>query len=109
MSPFWGSLFEHLKHCGRSASLFLITLAVLFILLCLAAFILSTELYKVIVPALAVIVVLGVALLVVVIRRARARRRERAETSPLSRDELRVARSKLVKDRNRVNSLWVLL
>jgi hypothetical protein len=109
MSPFWGSLFEQLKRCGRSASLFLVTLAVLFIVLCLAAFILSTELYKYLKPALAVIAVLAFARLGVGIRRARARRRERLENSPLSRDELRVARSKLMKDRNRMSNLWVLL
>ena len=34
------------------------------------------------------------------IRRTRACRRERLERSPLSCDELRVARSKLMKDRN---------
>ena len=34
------------------------------------------------------------------IRQARARRRERLRRSPLSCDELRVARSKLMKDRN---------
>jgi membrane protein implicated in regulation of membrane protease activity len=34
------------------------------------------------------------------VRRFRARRRERLRFPPLSRDERRVARSKLVKDRN---------
>ena len=34
------------------------------------------------------------------IRQERARRRERLRRSPLSCDELRVARSKLMKDRN---------
>jgi hypothetical protein len=100
MSPFWGSLFEHLMHCGRSATLFLLTLAGLFILLCLAAILLSTEIYKYFLPALPVIVLLAIAWVTVVIRRARARRRERLHWSPLSRDELRVARSKLMKDRN---------
>jgi hypothetical protein len=109
MGLFWSSLFEHLKHCGRNATLFLLTLAVLLILLFLAAMIQATQLQEYLLPALAVILVLAVAWVGVGIRRARARRSERMPSSPLSRDELRVARSKLVKDRNRVNSLWVLL
>ena len=109
MGPFWNSLFEHLKHCGRSATLFLLTLAGLFILLLLVSIIYAAQLHKYLLPALPVIVVLAVVWVGGVIRRARARHRERLHYSPLSRDELRVARSKLVKDRNRMNNLWVLL
>lgn len=109
MSPFWIGLFEHLKHCGRSATLFILTLAGLFILLFLAAILYEAQLHKYLLPVLPVIVLLAIARVAVVIRRARARRRERLPSSPLSRDELRVARSKLMKDRNRANSLWVLL
>lgn len=50
-----------------------------------------------------VLPVLGLALVAwgwKAIRRARAQRRERLQRSPLSCDELRVARSKLMKDRN---------
>ena len=109
MGPFWTSLFEHLRHCGRSATLFILTLAALFILLFLAAIIYASQLHKYLLPVLPGIVLLALAWVGRVIRRARARRRERLNRSPLSRDELRVARSKLLKDRNRVNNLWVLL
>jgi len=100
MGPFWSSLFEQLRDCGRSASLFLITLGGLFVLLCLVAFLCSTELYKYLWPALPVILLYAAVWAVVRFRRARTRRRERLVPSPLSRDELRVARSKLKRDRN---------
>jgi hypothetical protein len=109
MGPFWSSLFEHLKDCGRNATLFILTLGGLLVLLCLVAIICSTELHKYLLPGLPAIGVLALAWVGVVIRRARARRRQRLERSPLSRDELRVARSKLMKDVNRVSHLWVLL
>jgi hypothetical protein len=109
MGPFWTSLFEHLKGCGRNATLFIATLGGLLVLLCLIAIICSTELYKALLPGLPVVGLLAAAWMIVAIRRARARRRDRLERSPLSRDELRVARSKLVKNANRVSHLWVLL
>ena len=100
MGPFWSSLFEHLKHCGRGGTVFMLTLAGLVVLAALGAIICNTQLYKYLLPVLPGIILLGVAWVVVAIRRARAQRRERLHHSPLSRDELRVARSKLMKDAN---------
>ena len=109
MGPFWTSLFEHLKRCGRSGTLFLFALAGLVVLAALVTVICTTELYKSLLPLLPVIGVIAIAWAGVAIRRARARRHERLHHSPLSRDELRVARSKLMKHANRVSHLWVLL
>jgi hypothetical protein len=107
MDPFWASLFEHLKHCGRSATLFILALAGLWFFL--AVVIYAANLHEYLLPELPGIVLLAAAWEGVVNRRARARRRGRLHYSPLSRDELCVARSKLKKDRSRTNSLWVLL
>ena len=109
MGSFWTSLFEHLKHCGRSGTLFIFALAGLACLAALAVIICVTELYKYLLPMLPVIALVAAAWVGMTIHRARGRRRERLHRSPLSRDELRVARSKLVKDANRVSHLWVLL
>ena len=109
MGPFWTGLFEHLKHCGRSGTLFILSLAGLVFLVALAAIICLTELHKYLLPMLPVIAVGAFAWVGVAIRRARRRRREQLPRSPLSRDELRVARSKLMKHANRVSHLWVLL
>jgi hypothetical protein len=99
MSSFWGSLFEHLRDCGRNATLFLIALAGIGLVL-LAGLILSefdvlervTEVW----PLLAAI---AAAWIFLTIRRALRRHRERIRFPPLSCDELRVARSKLMRDR----------
>lgn len=99
MGPFWTSLFEHLKHCGRSATLFILTLAALCILIFLAAILYAAHLHKYLLPALPVIVVLSVAWVGVFVRRARVRRREGLLRSPMSDDELRAARSKLLTPR----------
>ncbi len=103
MGPFWGSLFDHLKDCGRSGSLFIFTIGGLLVLLGLAGIICGLGLHKYLLPALPGILLLTLAWAGVAIRRARARRRQRLDHSPLSRDELRVARSKLVRHTNRVS------
>jgi len=99
MSPLWSSLFEHLKDCGRDATLFVVTLAGLFGLLLLAVIAGEHDRYKNLVPALPVIGAFAMVWTGLTIRRARARRREPWRYLPLSGDELRAARSKLRKDR----------
>ena len=99
MRPFWTSLYQHLGECGRNATIFLLALAGLFGLLTLVAIINANELLPYIVSALPMIGIFGVVRAATAIRRARVRRRERLPRPPLSRDELRVARSKLMKDR----------
>ena len=100
MSPFWGSLFEHLRGCGRSATLFLLALAgFLGLVVLLAIIACQSELRRFILLVLPWLGLPVVAWICVAIRRARARRRERLVRPPLSDDELRVARSKLQKSR----------
>lgn len=80
MNPFWNSLYDSFKD-RRYAALFLFALGVL---------VLSPVL-------LPVMVLYGLSRGWSVIRLARENRRNKWRYSPLSRDELLVARSKLVK------------
>jgi len=97
MTPFWNSLFDHLKGCGRNATLFMFALAAFFGLLILAAVVFTTEIRQYLLPALGIPGILALIWLSREIRRARVRRRERLQRGPLSDDELRVAREKLQK------------
>jgi len=83
MSPFWNNLYDSFKD-RRYAALFLFALG---------AFLLSPVL-------LLVMAVYGLSRGVSAIRRAGENRRNKWRYTPLSRDELRVARSKLVKVRS---------
>jgi O-antigen/teichoic acid export membrane protein len=103
MSPFWGSLGEHLKDCGRNATLFLLSLAGIFGLLIFVAWILQTSLRDSLAYALPLAGFFLLLWLVVAIRRTFFRRHERSKYSRLSSDELAKARSKLVKNRNRTS------
>ena len=98
MSPFWTSFFVHLKDCGRNATVFMITLAGLFILIVLTFLICENHLENYVIRALPGVGVFAVIWAGVAIRRARARRRERLGYPPLSFDEVRKARSKLTKN-----------
>ncbi len=97
MTPFWSGLFDHLRECGRNATLFMFALAGFFSLLILAAVVCNTEVRQYALPALAIPGILALIWLGREIRRARARHRERLQRGPLSYDELRVAREKLQK------------
>jgi hypothetical protein len=99
MSPFWGSLFDHLRDCGRNATLFMFALAGLLVLLLLAGIIAEHGLQRYFLYALGLFALVALAWVCVGIRRACIRRRERLQRGPLSDDELRVARSKLRKVR----------
>jgi hypothetical protein len=59
MDPFWASLFEHLKHCGRSATLFILALAGLWFFL--AVVIYAANLHEYLLPVLPGIVLLAAA------------------------------------------------
>ncbi|MGA9452167.1 MAG: hypothetical protein WBW41_12580 [Verrucomicrobiia bacterium] len=80
MSPFWNNLYDSFKD-RRYAALFLFALG---------AFVLSPVL-------LSVMALYGLSRGVSAFRHTRAKRRNKWRYAPLSRDELRVARSKLVK------------
>lgn len=99
MKPLWNRW-----HCRQNARLFILTLAAFFalpiVLIFVATLVHEAGLDDFVPPALAVMGGLLVAGAWKAMQRARARRRERLERSPLSCDELRVARSKLMKDRN---------
>ena len=99
MSPFWSSLFGHLRDCGRNATLFLVALGGSLGVLLVCAMVCQSELGRFIPPALPWLGLLAVVWICVVIHRARVRRRARLARSPMSDDELRVARSKLLKPR----------
>ena len=97
MNHFWANFFEHLRDCGRSATLFMLTLAVLFALLIATVIIIENDLHKYLLPAIPVLILYTVAWAGLAIRRVRSRRRQRLENRPLSFDEMRVARLKLRK------------
>jgi hypothetical protein len=99
MSPFWSSFFGHLRDCGRNGNLFVFGLAGFLGILAFAIAVSKTELLKSVLPLLPGLGLLVMVWVCVAIRRARVRRRERLHRSPLSDDELRVARSKLRKSR----------
>ena len=83
----------------RNFSYFFVGLAGFVTLFIVGAVIHHFGLEKYIVPALPCLGVLFVVWFAQGIRRERARRRERLRRAPLSRDELRVARSKLMQYR----------
>jgi hypothetical protein len=98
MNSCWASFCEQLKRCGRHGTLFIFTLAALVALSIVVGIVQATELGPYLLPLLTSVGLLALWRGVVLFRRAR--HRERTKFSPLSCDELRVARSKLVKDRD---------
>jgi uncharacterized membrane protein YhaH (DUF805 family) len=99
MSPFWTSLFSNLKADRRSTTLFMITLAGMFMLIVLVTALCANNLQDYVIRALPGVGVFMGVWIALTIRRARARRRERLGYPRLSFDELSKARSKLVKAR----------
>jgi hypothetical protein len=99
MQPLWNTW-----RCRRNANFFMQALAGFFVLLIVSAIIRQNDLGQYVAPVLIALSLLAAVWLGQAIRRARTRHRERLPRSPLSRDELRVARSKLMNDR-KVKSL----
>jgi len=100
MNYFWGNVFDYFKD-RRVAGVFFGTLMVLPVVLFIGAILfqaIGAENLKVALKY-SIPIVAGLLLLWIwrSILRARARRRDRYKISPLSRDELRKARSKLMK------------
>ena len=100
MGPFWYNFFEHLRQCGRNATLFLVILPLICALLSLGVALYVTGWYRYLWPALPFLAVFGLYRLAIAVRRARARRGFRSQFSPLSEIELRRARAKLQKKRD---------
>ena len=94
MRPLW-----NVWRCRRNANFFMLSLAGFFGLLIIVAIIRHLDLDQYIVPALPALVLGLIAWSWRAIRQARARRGERLQRMPMSCDELRVARSKLMKRR----------
>jgi hypothetical protein len=100
MSPFWGSLFQYLRHCGRDATLFIVALIAFGGLCVVAAIIQVNGLQEYLIYVWPPLVIVALVWACIAIRRARARRRERLHRQPLSQDELRAALSKLRGNKN---------
>ena len=102
MNPFWAGFFGDLKH--PQARLFVLALGAFFSLLLLGRILLETLSSEQFLLVLAGLGLLAVGLVTLAVRRARARAGGAGKfpREPLSRDELRAARSKLLKDRNRM-------
>lgn len=102
MNPFWASFFGNLKH--PQARLFVLALGAFFSLLVLGRMLLEALSSEHFLLVLAGLGLLAVSLTTLAARRARPQAGGvgKFPREPLSRDELRVARSKLLKDRNRM-------
>lgn len=100
MSPFWGSLFQYLRHCGRDATLFIVALIAFGGLCVVAAIIQVNGLQEYLIYVWPPLVIVALIWTCTAIRRERARRRERLHRQPLSQDELRAALSKLRGNKN---------
>jgi hypothetical protein len=94
MSPLWNTW-----RCRRNANFFMFSLAGFFGVLIVIAIIHHNDLDQYVAPVLAALGLLMTVWTGQAIRRLRAYQRQRLPRSPLSRDELRVARSKLMNDR----------
>jgi len=97
MGHFWASFFDHLRNCGRNATLFMITLGLLLVLIILGVLAYVTHALPYVLGALVGAMLIAMA---VAFRRMRARRRMRGEYPPLSALELRNARARLRKARS---------
>ena len=93
--PFWTTW-----RCRSNVNLFMLSLVGFFISLIVIDILIRTGFYQHLLPVLPIVAIYIVIWMVKAWRRMRALRNQRPECGPLSRDELRKARSKLVKDRN---------
>jgi 4-hydroxybenzoate polyprenyltransferase len=100
MSPFWGSFFENVKGRGPNATLFLVVLVFLFLAIFASMIPVGQDLLQCADAVIAGIVVFLVAWFCMAINKARVRNRDRFSPRPLSCDELRVARSKLLRQKS---------
>jgi len=97
MNFFWGNVFEYFKD-RRLGSIFFGTLGVILVILALAANFYKTlqENWRMVLAATGLLLL---ALIWREFRQMRARRLNRYKISPLARDEILKARSKLVKQK----------
>src|SRR5688572_3814738 len=95
LKPLWTTW-----RCRSNANLFILSSVGFFASLVFIAILIRTGIHQYLLPALPVVAIYFAIGTVRTWRRMRALRKQRPECGPLSRDELRKARSKLVKDRN---------
>jgi hypothetical protein len=94
LKPFWTTW-----RCRSNANLFIVSLIGFFISLVLIGIIIRTGFYQHLLPAFPIAAIYFGVWAWRMWRQMRQQQSQRAECGPLSRDELRKARSKLVKDR----------
>jgi hypothetical protein len=106
MSPLWAGFFEHLKSCGRNAAMFLVSLAVLVVVAIMAGIVNGNDSHagELLTSLVAGFGLAAVCLIVVAFRRAWKDYRG-GRCGPLSSDELRIARSKLMSGMNGFKSV----
>jgi len=99
MSPFWIGFFEQLRR--RGAWIFAIMLLAFFGLVLLISETGAGDFLIQWLPEASILIAaFGILIVALAIRQARARRKNRFKISPLSRDEMNKARSKLVRPKN---------
>jgi membrane protein implicated in regulation of membrane protease activity len=96
MSPFWGSFSEQFRGSGRNATIFMLFVVALTFGVALASL---TPLFQYAELFFAVLSVFIVIRICIACSKIRKHREEQSHRSPLSRDELRKARSKLVRNK----------
>jgi hypothetical protein len=104
MNPLWNNLYDSFKDRRYGAlflSAFVVLLGLLILGIAICAILRELNLAEYFPKALPGIIILGLAWGFLKFRQARIRSRERPLRGSLSRDELRVARSKLMKDQSR--------
>lgn len=103
MDYFWGNIFEYFKD-RRGPAVFCVALVAFFVVFAIGAAIFSAvpreDLAAIFICAASVLGLFFLISIISIIRRQRARARDRYKSSPLSRDELRKARSKLSGTKN---------
>jgi hypothetical protein len=94
MSPFWGSFFDHFRGCGRNATLFMVIFALFAVGITVASL---SHLFQYANEFFAVLAVFVLIRVCIAVSRFRKQGGDRLHRRPLSCDELRKARSKLLR------------
>ena len=97
MSPFWGSFAEQFRGSGRNATMFVLLVIALTFGVALASF---THFFQYADEFFAILAIFIVIRICIACSRIRKQRDDQSHRSPLSRDELKKARSKLVRNKS---------
>jgi hypothetical protein len=111
MSHFWASFFQHLSDCGRQGTLFVAVLLAFFAALIGGGILNATPVPEYALDALPFLILLSLFCVLWTLRQKK-RRAQVSQPSPvlppLSRDEVRAARSKLTRQQDRPG-IWARL